>query len=126
MFALLEFIPGIARLLLFLTTWLTRRKWGLWLTFFFASALWSFIEKLFVFAGVMFVSHTVGVSQLLPYVSGPLLGMPDPFPQLLALTKIDQAATIILSAIVAKLVGSIKIRRAPGAPGWSTSPGAGG
>lgn len=126
MVALLAWIPGVARLLLFLTTWLTQRKWGMWLVFFFGSALWAFVEKMFVFAGVMLVSHNLGASQLLPYISGPILGMPSPFPQLLALTKIDQAATIILSAVVAKLVGSIKIQRAPGAPGWTTSPGAGG
>lgn len=124
MFALLTWIPGISRLLLALTTWLTRRKWGLWLSFFLSSAAWAFVEKLIGFAGIMFVSNTLGVSELLPYVSGPLLGMPSPFPELLALTKIDKAATIILSAIVVKLVSSIKIQRKPGAPGWSTSPGA--
>lgn len=124
MFALLTWIPGISRLLLALTTWLTRRKWGLWLSFFLSSAAWAFVEKLIGFAGIMFVSNSLGVSELLPYVSGPLLGMPSPFPELLALTKIDKAATIILSAIVVKLVSSIKIQRKPGAPGWSTSPGA--
>lgn len=126
MFALLAWIPGIARLLLALTTWLTQRKWGLWLVFFLSSAAWAFIEKLIAFAGIMFVSNSIGVSQLLPYVSGPLLGMPSPFPELLALTKIDKAATIILSAIVVKLVSSIKIQRKPGSPGWTTSPGANG
>lgn len=126
MFALLTWIPGIARLLLALTTWLTRRKWGLWLSFFLSSAAWAFVEKLIGFAGVMFVSNTIGVPELLPYVSGPLLGMPSPFPELLALTKIDKAATIILSAVVVKLVSSIKIQRKPGAPGWTTSPGASG
>ncbi len=126
MFALLAWIPGIARLLLALTTWLTTRKWGLWLVFFLSSAAWAFIEKLIAFAGIMFVSNSLGVSQLLPYVSGPLLGMPSPFPELLALTKIDKAATIILSAVVVKLVSSIKIQRKPGAPGWTPSPGANG
>lgn len=126
MFALLAWIPGIARLLLVLTTWLTKRQWGLWLVFFLSSAAWAFVEKLIAFAGIMFVSNSLGVSQLLPYVSGPLLGMPSPFPELLALTKIDKAATIILSAVVVKMVSSIKIQRRPGAPGWTTSPGASG
>lgn len=122
--ALLTRIPGIGSALLRLTTWLMERKWGQWLMFFFASALWGFVEKLIGFFGVMLVANQIGVGDLVPYVSGPLLGMPEPFPQLLALTKIDVATTIIISALVVRVLSSIKIQRKPGAPGWSTSPGA--
>lgn len=125
LFSLLARIPGIATLFLRLTTWLTQRKWGLWLTFFIMSAAGQFIGKLLTWAGVYFVSSEFATPHMIPLVSGPLLGMPSPFPELLGLTKIDQAATVIMSAIAAKLISKIQIRRNPQAPGWTTSPGAG-
>ena len=126
MLGLLRFIPQIGTLLLRLSTWLMQRKWGQWVLFYLGGAFFAILDKVVTWLGVMFVANELGVGNLLPYVSGPLLGMPDPFPQLLALTKIDQAATVLLSAVVAKAVSNIKITRRPGAPGWTTSPGAGG
>lgn len=125
LFALLTRIPAIGGLLLRLTTWITQRKWGVWLSFFIMGAAGQFIGKLLTWAGVYFVSSEFATPHMIPLVSGPLLGMPDPFPALLGLTKIDQAATVILSAIAAKLISKISIRRNPQAPGWTTSPGAG-
>jgi hypothetical protein len=114
----------MGRLLLWLTTWFAQRKWGQWLLFFFASAAWAFVQRFVTFLGVMLVSNEIGIDSLLPYVSGPLLGMPAPFPQLLALTKIDKAVTVLLSAVVVVMLSKIRIARRPGSPGWSTSPGA--
>lgn len=122
--ALLRMLPLIGRMLVAITGWLARRKWGQWLMFYLVTGLGTWIEKLLTFAGLMLVSNEFVTPELLPFVTGPLLGMPDPFPQLLALTKIDQAITILISAVVTKAASSIRISRNPSAPNWSTSPGA--
>lgn len=122
---ILRLIPGMARLLTFIGGWLVRRRWGQWVIFYLVTAAGAWIAKLISFAGILFVSNEFLAPQLIPFVSGPLLGMPDPFPQLLALTKIDKAATILLSAVAAKSIASIRIARNPSSPNWTTSPGAG-
>lgn len=123
-FNLLSRIPGISRLMLWLSTWLGQRRWGQWLTFFLLGAAGQFIGKVLTWMGVYFVSSEFATPHMIPLVSGPLLGMPDPFPSLLGLTKIDKAATVILSAVAASMLSKIQIRRNPQAPGWTTSPGA--
>ena len=124
--ALLARIPGIATLLLRLSTWLAQRKWGQWVMFYIVGSIGLMIQKIIGWVGVLMVSDEFLTPQILPFVTGPLLGMPEPFPQLLALTKIDSGITVILSAVVVQAASKIRIKRNPQAPGWTTSPGAGG
>lgn len=122
--ALLRLLPGIGRLIMFVTTWLSKRTWGKWLMFYAAGSLGLWIQKLLTFGGLVLVSNEVFAPQLRDLIAGPMLGMPEPFPQLLAMTKIDQALTVLLSATVVQAISKVKISRRPDAPGWTTSPGA--
>lgn len=124
--SLLRKVPGIGTAMMRLSTWLTQRKWGQWLMFYVVGSLGLYIQKIIAFLGVYLVSSEYATPALLPLVTGPMLGMPEPFPELLALTKIDKGITVILSAIVVQAASRIKIARNPQAPGWTTSPGAGG
>ena len=124
--ALLRFIPGMGRLLLRLTTWLTKSRWGLALSFFLVSSVWQIIERILFFIGLSWVATQYAAPQVLPLISGPLLGLPPEWVQLLALTRIDEAITIVVSAVVTRAISSIRLQRNPQAPGWSTSPGASG
>lgn len=123
--ALLRFIPGMSGLLLRLTTWLTRSRWGFALSFFLVSSIWQIIERLLFFIGLSWVATEYAAPEILPMISGPLMGLPPEWTQLMALTKVDQAITILVSAVVTRAISSIRLQRNPQAPGWSTSPGAG-
>ena len=123
--SLLRFIPGMATLLLRITTWLTKSRWGLALSFFLVSSLWGAITRVITWLGLSWVATEYAAPHVLPLITGPLTGLPPVWVQLLALTKVDQAITVIVSALVIKAVSSIKVQRNPQAPGWTTSPGAG-
>lgn len=122
--ALLRFIPGIGGLLLRLTTWLTKSRWGLALSFFLVSSIWQVIQRILFFIGLSWVATNYASPQILPLITGPLTSLPPEWVQLLALTKVDQAITIIVSAVVTRAISSIRLQRNPNAPGWTTSPGA--
>lgn len=122
--ALLRFIPGIGGLLLRLTTWLTKSRWGLALSFFLVSSIWQVIQRILFFIGLSWVATNYASPQILPLITGPLTSLPPEWLQLLALTKVDQAITIIVSAVVTRAISSIRLQRNPNAPGWTTSPGA--
>lgn len=123
-FGLLRAIPAIGRGVTAIITWLAQRKWGQWLMFYLAAGIGAWIQKIVTFAGVMFVSSEYAMPALLPYISGPLLGLPEAWQGFLGLTKVDQAISIILSAVVVRAASSIKIARNPNSPNWTTSPGA--
>lgn len=124
--ALLRLLPGIGRMLTGLSGWLMRRKWGMWLMFYLGGAVWRWIEKLITFAGVLFVANEWAAPALMAYITGPLLSMPEHWQQLMGLTRVDQAISIIMSAVVVRAASSIRIQRNPQAPNWTTSPGASG
>lgn len=116
--ALLRFIPGVSRLLGTLVGWLTRRKWGNFLMMYLALGIGRWIEKIVTFAGVMLVVHNFAAPALMPMISGPLLGLPDEWQQFMALTRIDEAISIIISAVVVRASASVTLQRNPNSPAW--------
>lgn len=118
MWNFLRFIPFLGRFLSGISAWLLRRRWGYWLMFYLAGAVGAMLAKLLSFIGIAFIVNEFGMSSLIGYVSGPLLGLPDPFPQLLAMTNIDKAATLIISATVVNSLQKVRIGRKSDTAGW--------
>lgn len=121
MWALLTYLPGAARLFSALSGWLMGRKWGTWLLFYLGGTIGMWLNKIVTFAGVAFVAQTYAAPAFLEKVTGPMLGLPPEWINLFALTKVDQAVSIIVSAVVVKLAMGIKVVKNPQSPNWTTT-----
>lgn len=124
-FGALRAIPAIGKQITGIIGWLAQRKWGQWLMFYLAAGVGMWIQKIVTFLGVSFVATEYAMPALLPYITGPLLGMPEQWQGFLGLTRVDQAISIVLSAVVVRAASTIKFTRNPNSPNWGTTPGAG-
>lgn len=113
-----RFFPSVLRSIRSLRSWLMRRKWGQWLIFYMAGAVGLMIEKIIFFLGVSFVAYTWATPALVEYVAGPMLGLPPQWQAFLAMTRIDDATTVILSALVYRVTTSFKVERNANSPFW--------
>lgn len=114
-------LPRIGGMVSAVSGWLMARKWGQWLLFYLGGAVGLWINKLVTFAGVALVANNFAVPPLMQYISGPLLSLPPEWINFLALVKVDQAVTIIVSALAAKSLSSIQVAKNPQSPNWTTS-----
>jgi hypothetical protein len=99
-----------------LRLWLTRRKWGNWLIFFMASSVGQMLERFIYFLGISFVAYTWAAPVLINYVAVPLLGLPSQWQAFLAMTRLDDAATVMLSAVVYRVGSAFKVQRNASSP----------
>lgn len=86
-------------------------KWGQWLWFTLFTWLGGILGRIFTLLGVTLVVNEFVTPELTPIVAGHLLGMPTHWVQLLALTKIDQALTILISAMGIAVADKISVQR---------------
>lgn len=124
---LLKMFPALVRVITSMRTWLLGRKWGAWLIFYLAGAVGLFIKKVFEFLAISFVAYNWVTPTLVGYVSGPLLGMPPVWQSFMSMTRIDDAITVILSAVIYRMSTSFRVEKKASSPFWqnlSSSPGA--
>lgn len=115
-------VPFIARWLTVISGWLAERKWGQWLLFYLASALPWMIDKVISFFGVKFVSDNFLVPGLMPLITDQFLALPSDWKAYMGLARVDEALSILVSALVIRVAYSIRIQRTPNAPNWTTTP----
>lgn len=96
---ILGFLRGIGALLLKVFAGLRASKWGTWMMWSLFSFMGGLIGKIFTLLGVSLAVNEWVTPELTPLVSQHLLNLPTEWIQLMALTKIDQALTVIISAI---------------------------
>ncbi len=108
---MLELLRGIGALIARGFTWIKATTWGQWLIFYLLTFLGGIIGKIFLLLGVTLVVNRWVTPELTPMIANHLLGMPPEWIDLLALTKIDQAITIVLSAIGIAMADRVFVRR---------------
>lgn len=118
MWRILATIPGLLRSLTSLRTWLLGRKWGWWLVFYLSTWVGTLIQKCIYFLGISFVAFTFATPVIVDMVAGPMLGMPDHWQAFLSMTRIDDALTVMVSAIVYRMSTSFKVERNSSSPFW--------
>lgn len=106
-------VPGLVRLVGSVRVWLTRRKWGNWLMYYLGGSVGSFIKRAMEFLGISYVAYTWGAPALTQYVAGPLLGLPTDYQQLLSMTRLDDAITVMLSAVIYRVSLAVTVTRNP-------------
>lgn len=106
-------IHGIWSLLLKFFASLKATTWGQWIMFYLFTYLGGLIGKALGLIGVTLVVNEFVTPELTPLISTHLLGMPVEWQQLLALTKIDQAVTVIMSAIAIAVASRVYVARHP-------------
>ena len=94
-----------------LWAWVTGTKFGKMLAWTMAGSVGLYIQKAATVIGFSLVAYEFGLPVLREYVMVPLLGVPPDWVAFLALTKIDHATTVVLSAIVVQMASKIKIQR---------------
>lgn len=97
---------------------LSGSRLGQWLWFTFFSYMGGLLGRLFTLLGVTLVVNKFLTPELTPLVADKLLSMPTVWINLLALTKIDQALTVLLSAIVIATADKVMVRKSQ--LGWQT------
>lgn len=115
---LMNMFPALVRMLSALRAWMMRGKFGQWIIFYMAGAVGLFIKKIFEFLAISFVAYTWGTPVLIEYVAGPLLGLPQQWQQFISMTRLDDASTIIISALVYRVTSSFRVERKASSPFW--------
>lgn len=109
--AILAWIARIGPLLARMWAWFKSTKWGAWLVFTLFTYMGGIIGRIFTFMGITLAVNEFATPTLTQFVAGQLLSMPTVWVQLIALTKVDQALTIMLSAITIAVANKVSIRR---------------
>jgi hypothetical protein len=69
------------------------------------------IGRMFQLAGVTLVANEFVTPHLTDLVAGRILGLPAEWVQFIGLTKVDQAITIVLSAVAIRTIDQVQIKR---------------
>lgn len=104
---LLRLGPLIARL----WVWLKALKWVRWLWWMLFVNMGGIIGLIMKWLGISFLVTEYAMPHLTPLVSEYLLNLPPDWAQFVALTKIDQAITVVLSAAAIKAADQIQVKR---------------
>lgn len=91
---------------------------GGWLWFTLYTYLGGLIGKLLLLLGVSMVVNQWVTPNLVPYIANDLLAMDPNWVQFMALSKIDQGMTVILSAMGIAVADKISMQRRVGS--WQT------
>lgn len=108
---ILELVRGIGALIARGFTWIKATTWGQWLIFYLLSFLGGIIGKAFLLLGVTLVVNRFVTPELTPMIANHLLGLPPEWVDLLALTKVDQGITVVLSAIAIGTADRVMVMR---------------
>lgn len=106
-------IPSLARFVGSIRLWLTRSRWGNALLFYLGGAVGGVLLRIVEFLGISFVAYKWASPALVQYVAGPMLGMPAQWQAMLSMTRIDDALTVMLSAVVYRASLQIRVVRHP-------------
>lgn len=104
---LVRFFPAIRGWFTGIIRWLTKGKWRYLFAYFLIDLTGSLIKRLFLFLGVTLVTTHFAVPMMRPYLVNALSGIGSPWINFFAILRIDQALTVILSAIAIKAASSI-------------------
>ena len=115
---LVAFFGNFSGLFLKLFRSLKAAKWSQWLWFYLFTYLGGIIGKVFTLVGVTLAVNEFATPQLTQLVASNLLNLPATWVQLLALTKIDQAITIMMSAMAIAVADRVYVARRRAA--WQT------
>lgn len=96
---ILELIRAIGALIARGFTWIKATTWGQWLIFYLLQYMGGIIGKVLLLLGVTLVVNRWVTPELTPLIANHMLGLPPEWVDLLSLTKIDEAITIVISAI---------------------------
>lgn len=94
------------------------KRMGTWLWYMLFTYLGGLVSKIFTLIGVSMVVNEFVTPELTQLVAGQLAGMPSHWVQMLALTKIDQALTVLISAMGIAMASKIQLQRRAGSP-WA-------
>lgn len=86
-------------------------KWAQWLWFYLFTFLGGLVGKLFTLIGVTLAVNTFAMPAITNLIATRLLGLPAVWVQYLALTNIDKATTIILSALAISVADRVYVAR---------------
>lgn len=86
-------------------------KWGAWLMFSLFTFMGGLIGRLMQLLGITLVANTFATPVFRDLVVGKLLGLPPVWLGFIGLTKVDQAITIILSAVAIRVVDQVRVKR---------------
>lgn len=107
--AILTWVRGLGLLAARAFSWIKATTWGKYLVFILITYAGGIVGKLFTLIGVTMVINKFVTPNLTPYIANNLLSMPPEWISLLALTKIDQAVTIIISAVGIAMASRISL-----------------
>lgn len=103
-------IPAIARLLGQIRLMLGRTRFGNFLMQVLAGTVGVALVRLLTFTGISIVAYKFGSPVLVDFVAGPMLGMPSEWQTFLSMTRIDDALTVMLSALVFRASMAVKFK----------------
>lgn len=108
--AILGWIRGIGLLVSRGFTWIKATTWGQWLFFYLLTFMGGIIGRMLSLLGVTLVVNRFLTPSLMPFIANNLLSLPTEWIQFLALTKIDQGITVIMSAMAIAVADKVSVR----------------
>jgi len=111
-------VRGIGALLLRLFSVLRASKWGQWFTFYLLTYMGGVLGRILLLLGVTLVVNEWLTPEITPLIAQHFLNLPPVWIQLVALTKLDKALTIIISAMAIAVADKVSVQRRRNA--WQT------
>lgn len=93
-------------------------RFGQWLWFYLFFYLSGLIGKILWLLGITLVANQFATPYFTSTIAGYLLGMPAEWVAFVGLVKLDQAITVILSAVAIRMLDQVKVQRRRDA--WQT------
>jgi hypothetical protein len=115
---ILGWVRGIGLLVSRGYSWIKATTWGKWVFFYLLTYMGGIIGRMLTMVGVSLVINQFLTPSLTPFIAGNLLSLPTEWIQLLALTKIDQAITVVMSAMAIAMADKVQVRARRNA--WQT------
>jgi hypothetical protein len=102
--------PAITKLLGQIRLMLGRTRFGNFLMQALAGTVGAVLVRVLTFTGLSLVAYNFGTPLLVQYVAGPMLGLPSDWQAFLSMTRIDDALTVMLSALAFRASMAVKLK----------------
>lgn len=107
--AILGWIRGIGLLVSRGFGWIKATTWGKWVFFYLLTFMGGIIGRIFSLIGLTLMVNSFVTPSLMPFIADNLLNLPTEWIQFLALTKVDQAITVIMSAMAIAMADKMSV-----------------